>query len=289
MSKISKNEDWVFFSLLFQIALQKIQTMHSSYLTQLQSEIKPLREKLVHHPVYASIQSIEDLQSFMEHHVYAVWDFMSLLKALQNKLTCVQIPWVPTGNANTRYLINEIVTGEESDVDNHGQRMSHFELYLKAMQQAGAEIKFVENLIHDIQADKEISTIIASSLIPESAAKFLENTFDVIETDKAHLMAAVFTFGREDLIPDMFISFINELKKEFPGKVDIFQYYIERHIEVDGDHHSALALEMTETLCGNDPQKWKDATSYVKKALQSRIDLWDAIYSNINESQLKVS
>jgi hypothetical protein len=261
--------------------------MDSSYLTQLQSEIKPLREKLVHHPVYASIQSIDDLQLFMEHHVYAVWDFMSLLKALQNKLTCVKIPWVPTGNANTRYLINEIVTGEESDVDNLGQRMSHFELYLKAMQQAGADTASVGRLINEVHAGREISAILSSSFIPASASKFLENTFDVIETDQAHLMAAVFTFGREDLIPDMFISFINELKKEFPDKVDIFQYYIERHIEVDGDHHSALALEMTETLCGNDPQKWKDATSYVKKALQSRIDLWDEIYAKIEENQLK--
>lgn len=261
--------------------------MDSSYLTQLQSEIKPLREKLVHHPVYASIQSIDDLQLFMEHHIYAVWDFMSLLKALQNKLTCVKIPWVPTGNANTRYLINEIVTGEESDVDNLGQRMSHFELYLKAMQQAGADTASVGSLINEVHAGREISAILSSSFIPASASKFLGNTFDVIETDQAHLMAAVFTFGREDLIPDMFISFINELKKEFPDKVDIFQYYIERHIEVDGDHHSALALEMTETLCGNDPQKWKDATSYVKKALQSRIDLWDEIYAKIEENQLK--
>lgn len=260
--------------------------MSSPYLQQLQQEIKPLREKLVHHPVYASIQSIEDLQSFMEHHVYAVWDFMSLLKALQIKLTSVQIPWVPVGNANTRYLINEIVTGEESDVDNFGKRMSHFELYLKAMKQAGAEIASVEHLIHDVQTGKDLSEVLTASHIPESATKFLENTFNVIETGKAHLMAAVFTFGREDLIPDMFISFINELKKEFPDKVDIFQYYIERHIEVDGDHHSALALEMTESLCGDDPQKWKDATTFVKKALQSRIDLWDAIYSNINERQL---
>ena len=160
-------------------------------------------EKLVNHPVYASIQSIEDLQFFMEHHVYAVWDFMSLLKALQNKLTCVNIPWIPTGNANTRYLINEIVTGEESDVDNLGQRMSHFELYLKAMQQAGASTASVEMLIEEVQAGRELTTIFSSSFIPASAGKFLGNTFDVIETNQAHLMAAVFTFGREDLIPEI--------------------------------------------------------------------------------------
>jgi hypothetical protein len=87
----------------------------------------------------------------------------------------------------------------------------------------------------------------------------------------------VFTFGREDLIPDMFLSFIQELKKQFPDKVDIFQYYIERHIEVDGDHHAHLAYAMTEELCGEDAAKWEEATEYVIGALQARIGLWDGV------------
>ena len=95
---------------------------------QLKSEIEPLRQQLIQHPVYSNINSIADLNVFMEHHVYAVWDFMSLLKSLQINLTCVDIPWIPKGSAETRYLINEIVLGEESDVDQEGKRTSHFEL-----------------------------------------------------------------------------------------------------------------------------------------------------------------
>lgn len=258
--------------------------MASPFVSKLQAEIQPLREQLVHHPVYASIHSLEDLQVFMEHHVYAVWDFMSLLKALQLHLTSVQIPWRPVGNATTRFLINEIVTGEESDVDENDNRTSHFELYLKAMQQAGAQTASIDALIEDVNKNLSVASILSAPSIPEAAKGFMQTTFDVIHSNQPHLMAAVFTFGREDLIPDMFLSLIKELKKEFPNKVNIIQYYIERHIEVDGGHHSALALEMTETLCGNDPQKWEEATLFVKRALQSRLALWDSIHSKINSS-----
>ncbi|NBO49534.1 MAG: DUF3050 domain-containing protein [Chitinophagia bacterium] len=228
--------------------------MASPFVSKLQAEIQPLREQLVHHPVYASIHSLEDLQVFMEHHVYAVWDFMSLLKALQLHLTSVQIPWRPVGNATTRFLINEIVTGEESDVDENDNRMSHFELYLKAMQQAGAQTVSIDALIEDVNKNLSVASILSAPSIPEAAKGFMQTTFDVIHSNQPHLMAAVFTFGREDLIPDMF------------------------------GHHSALALEMTETLCGNDPQKWEEATLFVKRALQSRLALWDAIHSKINSS-----
>ena len=90
------------------------------YLDQLRSNIDPLRQQIIQHPMYGSIHSVDALRIYMEHHVYAVWDFMSLLKSLQRKLTCVSLPWLPVGSANTRFLINEIVAGEESDVDAEG-------------------------------------------------------------------------------------------------------------------------------------------------------------------------
>jgi hypothetical protein len=255
--------------------------MENLHLQQLESTISATRQKLVNHPVYANIKDLDGLRCFMENHVYAVWDFMSLLKALQINLTCVSLPWVPVGNAATRYLINEIVAGEESDVDENGVRTSHFELYLKAMYQAEANTEPILGLIRALKTGSTIAYALEDMDIPEAARKFMRFTFETIAAGKPHLMAAVFTFGREDLIPDMFISLIKELKVQFPDKVDIFQYYIERHIEVDGGHHAALAHQMTIELCGDDESKWQEATEAVKQALQVRIALWDAIHQQI--------
>lgn len=255
----------------------------NTHLQQLKTEIEPLRQQLTGHAVYSEIKTIEGLRVFMEHHVYAVWDFMSLLKALQRNLTCVDLPWVPVGSPETRYLINEIVLGEESDVDEAGKRTSHFELYLQAMQQAGCDLTAINNLVKQIHKKMPLTESITTANVPEASGKFMENTFSVVRSEDAYLQAAVFTFGREDLIPGMFISFVNELNKQTGNQISILKYYLERHIEVDGDHHSHLAYQMTEELCGNDPQKWKEATIAVKDALNHRIDLWNAILEKIRK------
>jgi len=254
---------------------------YSDRITLLKSEIQPLREQLIQHELYKNINSLEELTVFMDHHVFAVWDFMSLLKSLQQKLTCTATPWMPTGNSNTRYLINEIVTGEESDVDEAGNRTSHFELYLRAMQQAGSQAVAINNLFNELNFGKHIDEALIIADIPVAARNFVQHTFEVIDSPKNHVQAAVFTFGREDLIPDMFVSIVKELSQQLPGKVDILLYYLERHIEVDGDHHSQLAYQMTAELCGEDDTKWQEATEAVKEALQTRIALWDGILAAI--------
>ncbi|RWY51109.1 DUF3050 domain-containing protein [Mucilaginibacter gilvus] len=252
-------------------------------ITQLKHEIEPLRGQLIAHELYHNINTVEDLHIFMQHHIFAVWDFMSLLKALQQNLTCTTLPWMPVGNANTRYLINEIVTGEESDVDHTGERISHFELYLKAMEQAGCDASAILSLFEQLSIYPNVIDALANAEMPVAAREFVSHTFDVIGAGKSHLTAAVFTFGREDLIPGMFIEMVKKLNGQLPGKVDILLYYLERHIEVDGDHHSQLAYQMTAELCGNDDSKWAEATQAVKAALQARLALWDRILAGIKE------
>ena len=247
------------------------------FVQQLKSAIEPVRNNLLAHPVYSQIQDLQGLQRFSETHVFAVWDFMSLLKSLQIGLTSVTLPWVPVGNADTRYLINEIVLGEESDVDEAGNRISHFELYLSAMQQMGASTNVIETIIAQINAGTKVQEAIEAALLPKQVKDFLQFTFDISFNAPLHVKAAVFTFGREDLIPSMFMKILDKIYADAPDKVSIFKYYIERHIEVDGDHHSHLALDMVNRLCGTDASKWEQATAASIKALELRIGLWNAI------------
>jgi HEPN domain-containing protein len=184
------------------------------------------------------------------------------------------------GSANTRYLINEIVLGEESDVDEHDNRISHFELYLKAMRQMGAPTNLIDALINEINNGHSIEQAIQLAPLPNKVKMFLLYTFEIAQNAPLYVKAAVFTFGREDLIPDMFTAILNKIYKDHPDQVATFKYYIERHIEVDGGHHSQLALEMVAELCGNDATKWEQATSASLKALEMRSLLWDAINEN---------
>lgn len=250
----------------------------NSHIKNIQEATADLQHKIINHPSYKAIKTIDDVKHFMEHHIYAVWDFMSLLKSLQSSLTCTQVPWFPVGSAKVRFLINEIVCGEESDVAFQREgNISHFELYLEAMAQIGASRKSIDELLEKLKAGVPLHEAIANSSIPEHVQHFLNFTFEVIATNKPHIIAAVFTFGREDLIPNMFLSIVNDINEQFPDQIATFKYYLDRHIEVDGDHHSHLALEMVSELCGDDATKWEEATSYVLRSLESRIILWDGV------------
>jgi hypothetical protein len=237
------------------------------------TQIAEYKKDVVNHPLYNQLNTIEDVQKLMEIHVYAVWDFMSLLKGLQIELTCTTLPWKPIGNTKIRRLINSIVLEEESDVDSAGNPSSHYEMYLEAMKECGAntyEIDKFVNSVSDVNLPK-VNTAIDS---------FLATTFDILNSGEAHKIAAAFTFGREDLIPDMFTAIVNDLSKEH--KLDKFVYYLERHIELDGGEHGPLALELISNLCGDDKQKWKEVEETAIACLVARKELWDLVLKGLN-------
>ena len=250
---------------------------------RIEKELFFLREQLKNHKIYSSIYSINDIRLFMEHHIFAVWDFMSLLKQLQNILSCNTVPWRPSGYPAASRLINEIVWGEESDINRKGEPMSHFEMYTEAMESLGAKPKKMYHILDQIKSGDQIDAILKNSSLPNHILDFMKFTFKVIKTNKPHIIAAVFTFGREDLIPDMFIKIIKNLKKSQNDNLENLVYYFERHIEVDAEEHGPLALEMVHQLCGDDESKWNEALQYSKLALELRIKLWDGILSKIQK------
>ena len=246
------------------------------------NSIQSQKELLLHHSLYNKVKSVEDLHCFLENHVYAVWDFMSLLKALQSKLTCTTTPWFATTNPQTRYLINEIVVAEESDLTIDGQRSSHYEMYIEAMKACGASTTGIEHFLSEVNSLKNIFVAIKKSNLHPNIKAFLDFTFRVIEEGKSHEIAAAFTFGREDLIPSMFTAILKNFQANFPD-TDLSKliYYFERHIELDANDHGPMAMKMITELCGTDAQKWSDVEEVSKMALEKRIGLWDAIEESL--------
>jgi hypothetical protein len=253
------------------------------------NNIQDYKNQLLTHSLYEKVKTIDDLHCFLENHIYAVWDFMSLLKALQNKLTCTTTPWLPVGNPEMRYLINEIVVAEETDLALDGTRQSHFEMYLDAMQQCGAKTDAINAFLENVKATQNIFVSIKQSNLHPNVKEFLDFTFRVIEEGKAHEIAAAFTFGREDLIPSMFTEILKNFQVNFP-ETDLSKliYYFERHIELDADEHGPMAMQMITELCENNQTKWKEVEEISKQALEKRIGLWDAIKEQITQKEMEL-
>jgi hypothetical protein len=258
-----------------------------SRINNLHNSSQSLRRRLADHEIYRRIETIHDLRLFMEHHVFAVWDFMSLLKALQSRLTCVGVPWVPQGERLARRLINEIVLEEESDDDGNGVYISHFELYRNAMKQCGAETSQMDLFIDAIGRADNVEVSLASVGAPAGAQDFVKTTMKIVESGSTHAIAAAFTLGREDVIPVMFQSLVVKLDEQFPGELSLFQDYLERHIKLDEERHGPMSLQMLVQLCGEDPAKWKEAEDTVRVALHARIALWDAVADQIAAARVK--
>lgn len=226
---------------------------------------------------------IRGVQVFMEHHVWAVWDFMSLVKALQKAYTCTEIPWVPVGDPQVRRFVNEVVWGEESDLDRHGKAMSHFEMYLAAMESLGADTSAIKGFLQSLKNGLSLDDAL-NHWAPEGATKaFVTYTFEVIQQGGIHEVAALFTFGREDLIPQMFLKILDDLEGAHEAELADLKYYFERHIELDGDEHGPIAHALVDASVGNDETKAREALEAARKALLLRKNLWSAIDNQISQ------
>src|ERR1700720_4547350 len=244
-----------------------------------------LRQRLLDHPVYAEVASVEDLRRFMEDHVFAVWDFMSLLKRLQQDMTCIRVPWFPAENARAARLINDIVIGEETDVDPDGSYVSHLELYLRAMADVGASTRQFDTFRSLARAGTSVEGGLVRTGVPAHVRAFVAHTMTLARSGSTEEVLAAFFYGREDIIPEMF----SRLQKTLAGarhnndSLRHFIYYIERHIELDGDSHGPMGRELLEGLVADSPQRHQRALHAACNSIKARMDLWNGTLSTLRE------
>jgi len=256
---------------------------------QLLENIEDARQALVSHPVYTRVDSVANMHTFMAYHMWAVWDFMCLLKGLQVNLSCVQVPWYPQGDRTLRRLVNEIVVAEETDEDGQGGYAAHFELYLEAMEQCGADAGPTQRFIEALRQGQDVRSALALSRAPEGARAFSTDTCEILDSGSLPAIAAAFTFGREDVVPLMFQEILDQVKQCDLARYDRFIYYLDRHIAVDADEHGPMAFEMVDRICGDDPANWASAEASARRHIESRIRLWDGALEAIEQQEREAS
>lgn len=249
--------------------------------TQAQS-LEAARARLVTHPLYSELTSAQRIRIFMKHHVFAVWDFFSLLKRLQQEVTCVTVPWRPRGLGDHARFITEIVLSEECDEGLDGGYISHFELYLSAMREMGADDAPIRAFLGRLASGKQPLAALDSPDVPPTARAFVEHTLRIAIDGAPHEVAASFCHGRENLLPDVLTGArdgMGAILEEAP----IFKHYLERHITLDHDEHGPLAIRLLDALCA-DADSRMAAEVVGTEAIEARTRLWDGVLAEIRDS-----
>jgi len=241
----------------------------------------PLRERLHSHPLYHDLSDVASIRIFMKHHIYAVWDFMSLLKALQQRLSCVSIPWIPGTDDDCTRIINEIVLAEESDQLPGGEAASHYHIYRRAMSEIGADASGIDELLSSLSRGSSLQKALSSSSVPDAARRFCECTFSFISSGNLACIAAAFLSGRESVLPGICQRLVEDVATVHGASLVTYQYYLMRHIEIDGDKHSKQAEKLLARICQRDISQWEAAEHASVVALQARLDFWDAIHAEV--------
>lgn len=253
-------------------------------LSSVSKQFDSLRLQLINHPLNSAIGNIEHLRIYMEHHVFAVWDFMSLIKSVQNFIAPTTVPWVPSDNPNYVHFINQLVSEEESDnlysTNSHDHPRSHFERYLEAMTEVGANTYIISRFISMV-SDEGLDAALSMPNLPNSAKKFMMFTFDVIKRNQLHLIVAVLALGREDLVPQLFRSLVQNFPMNRCEVPSLFAY-IDRHIQLDEQEHAPIAKQLLQELCTGSSAKQIESQEIAEQALAVRLEFWNEIYRLLN-------
>lgn len=260
---------------------------------QLTERLSPLTLEIVHHPLYHEISSIDHLRLFMEQHVFAVWDFMCLLKELHRRIVSTSAPWFPPKDALSANLISSILVEEEGDLTEDGtEYASHYDIYLQAMKKISADIQPIKKLQSLLMKGSTIKEVFQQLLLKQSTKEFVLTTFSFFECE-AHELAAAFVYGREGITGAMFSPLITQLEVEMKhhnqSQFSTLIYYFKRHVELDSNDHFPKAIRMLSNLVNGDEKKLKEAENAAVKALTARIKFLTGIQEILHQRLKKTA
>jgi hypothetical protein len=260
---------------------------HSSMPKNHTVDLGSLRATLLDHPIYAQVACVADLRGFMEDHVFAVWDFMSLLKRLQQDMTCIKVPWFPSDNARAARLINDIVIGEETDVGLDGSYVRHLDLYRRAMADIGASTLQFDRFCSLALIGVPVEAALARIGAPPHVQAFVAHTMALAYSGSTEEVLAAFFYGREDIIPEMFRRLLDTLcdTQHSNDRLRHFIYYIDRHIELDGDSHGPKGRELLDDLVANVPDRQARALRAACRSINARIGLWNGTLNKLRANR----
>ncbi|WP_224999827.1 DUF3050 domain-containing protein [Cesiribacter sp. SM1] len=251
--------------------------MESSRIEAIRDTLKPMRVRLLAHEIYLQLETLEDLREFMEHHVFAVWDNLSQLKALENAISSTTRIWTPSEEPISNRIVNEMLVEEESDSDGNGGYISHFELYRKAMQQAGAKTYMIDRFLVLMQEEKDLENALEKIRLPESIKNYLRINWGICHSNNPHELAAAYFLGREDVVSELLHRLDGDLLNYHQKDLALYRDYLLRHTRINEQEQNQRIEAVMNELCGNDEQKWREAEAAAKKALEARYVLWDGM------------
>ncbi len=249
---------------------------------KLEASLLGARLALVEHPVYTALRTPQALRTFLEYHAFAVWDFMSLLRALQHRICGYAVPWLPPENLLAARMVNEMMLVEETDELPDGSGFgSHFQLYQRGLVEGGVRNDKIGAFVRSLRDGRSVEQAYDDAAVPRAAREFVSATLKKCDDPGTHKLAAYFVFGRENIIPAMFRRIIENLEAQYGASFPTLRYYLDRHVGIDETEHGPASRRMLSALCGNDAKLWAEAQDSAQEALQARLKLWDAVHEAI--------
>lgn len=242
-------------------------------------------DELTQHPILHAVSDRAGLRVFMASHVYAVWTHISLVKRLQHELTSVAVPWVPPRSRHAARLINELVTGVECDLDADGAPISHYELYLDAMQNVGADTRSIRRFVQliDDGSSSALERAFDSATTPQHVRTYVRHALRVARQGSLAQVMGCFLHERDISLQQSITRLLAEWTRTSPA-LPRLAYYLERHSQLECGRHAERLQRVVQELDSTSPRFADDVLASARESLGTRIRFWDGVLAEIRHS-----